>query len=97
MRAPEKVGPDLRLHEHDGCRMDCGDSAPGPESAVDRIVELDDVGRQLALQLGHARRRGSGNDDFEVRQARFESGDELRANVDFADAYGVQPKHMTIR
>ena len=46
---------------------------------VNRIINFADVRGQPALQLGHAGRRGRGHDDFEVRQARFERADELRA------------------
>ena len=36
------------------------------------------------------------NDDFDVRHARFERPNELRAKIDFADADGMQPEHMTV-
>ena len=66
------------------------------QAAIDRIVDLGDVVRQLVPQFTHAGRRGGGHDYLEVRQARFERTNELGADVDFADAYGMHPKRVTI-
>ena len=48
------------------------------------------------MQLGHAGRGGGGDDNFEVRQARFQGANELRADIDFADADGVYPQDLAI-
>jgi hypothetical protein len=63
---------------------------------VKGIVNFADVRRQPAAQFGHAGRRGGGNDDFEVGHARLQGADELRAEVDFADADGMQPDDLAV-
>ena len=61
------------------------------------IVNFADVRGQMAAQLGHAGGRGGGHDDFDVGQARFQRADELRAEIDFADADGVEPDDVAVR
>ena len=97
MRAPKEIGPDFGFDENDHFRVDGTNRPPGPEIPVDRIVNLDDVRWQFALQFGHARRSCGRHDDLEIGQPRFQSGDQLRADVDFANAYCMQPKHVAIR
>src|SRR5438128_1111166 len=63
---------------------------------VNGIIDLADVAGELALQSLHASGGSSGNDDFEVGQARFQRANELGADVDFADADGVQPEGVAI-
>ena len=37
-----------------------------------------------------------GNDEFDVGQARFQRADELRAEIDLADADGVKPDDLAV-
>jgi hypothetical protein len=94
--APEEIGPDLGFHQHNGFRVDDGESAPDPFTAVDGVIDLADVGGQAAFQFGHAGRGGGGHDHLDVRQAQFERANELGAQVDFADADSVEPDDLAI-
>ena len=91
-----KVRPDFRLDQHDGLGIDRRQRAVDEFAAVNRIINFADVRGQPAAQLGHAGGRGGGHDDFEVRHARFERADELRAEIDLADADGVQPDDVAV-
>ena len=52
--------------------------------------------RQPPAQFGHAGGRGGGHHEFNVGQAQFERADELGAEVDFADADGVDPDDLAV-
>ena len=94
--APEKVRPDLRLHQHNGHRANRGQGAVDIRTAVNRVVDLADMVGQLAVQFAHpggGRRR---NDDLEIRQARLQRANQLRADIDFAHADSVHPDRVPI-
>src|SRR5207253_11110724 len=93
---PEKIGPNLRLNQYDGLGMNREERARDIAAPDKRIVDLLNVRGQFALQLPHAGGGGGRNDDFHVRQPRFERSDTLRRDVDLADAHGMDPKHMAI-
>ena len=94
--APKKVGPDFRFDQHDGLGTN-GAESPGHATApVNRVVDFADVRRQFALQFTHARSRRRRDDNLEVGEPRFERANELRASVNFTDAHGMGPKHVTI-
>src|ERR1043165_9477684 len=87
---PEEVGPDFRLNEHDADDAELGERAPDDAAAVDGVINPEDARGELLVQLGHAGGGGGGDDELEVGHAGFERGDELGADVDFADAHGVK-------
>jgi len=78
-RAPDEIGPDFRLDEHDGFRVDGGQRAADGFPPVNRIVNFADVRGQMAEQFTHAGRRRGGHHNFEVWHAGFQRADELRA------------------
>jgi len=51
---------------------------------------------QAAFEFGHAGRGGGGDDDFDVRHPDFQGADELGAQVDFADADGMEPDDLPV-
>src|SRR5690242_5911109 len=76
--------------------MYCAQRAINAFFTVDGIVDFPDVGRQLSLQFTHPCRGRGGNHDLQIRHTRLQRADELRANVDFADAHRVHPQDVTV-
>jgi len=94
--APEEVGPDFRLNEHDGLGADDGQGAGHPGAPIHRIIDFADVRGQFAQQLAHAGGGGGGHDDLDVGHAFFQRPDQVSADVDFADADRVHPEHLAV-
>ena len=76
--------------------------ADGAERAVDeftavqRVVNLADIGGQAVPQFAHAGGGGGGHEKLEVRHARFQGADDLRAKVHLPDADRVQPENVAV-
>lgn len=92
-----KFGQILGLHEDDGLRLDGRQRADDAIAPVNGIVNFDDVRGQMMAQFGHPGGCGGGHDDGDIGQARLQCADELRAEIDFADADGVEPDDVTVR
>ena len=63
---------------------------------VNRIINLLDVGRELALQFRHPSAGRSGYNYLEVGQAWLQRADELGGDIHFANADRVNPEHVPI-
>src|SRR5262249_15043767 len=95
-RPPKKVWPNLGFDEDNGLRVNRRNSAEHVFTAIDRVIDLLDVRRKLPIQFAHAGGSRGRDDDLQIRQARFERADQLRADVDFADADGMNPEDVPI-
>ena len=95
--APQEVGPNLRLDEDDGLRMDGRQRAHDRSTEIDGVVDRGDVRGQVLLEFTHARRRGCADNDLQVGHAGLDGLDELGADVDLADADGVEPDDVPVR
>ena len=76
--------------------MDRNDSSLHVLAPVDRIINLLDVRGKLSSQLTHSSGSRGGDDNLEVGQARFQRANELGADIHFADAHGMDPKHVPV-
>ena len=65
-------------------------------SAGPRIIDFADVRGHAAAQFAHAGGGGGGHHDFDIGHARLQRADELRAEVDLADADGVNPDDVAV-
>src|SRR5205085_3803412 len=90
------IRPNLRFNKHDRLWADRAQGSGNAASEIEWIIDLADVGRQFALQFPHAGSRSGGHHNLQVRQARFEHSDKLRANIDLANAHCMHPECMTI-
>jgi hypothetical protein len=73
-----------------------GECAADISAAVNRVIDFSDMIGQLFIQFTHPCGRGCGDDDLEVGHALLENADDLRADIDLADADGVHPNDISV-
>ena len=97
LETPQKIGPDLGLHQNDHFGVDEADGALDVFPAIDGVVDLGNMRWKVVAQEAHARRSCRGDNDLVQGQQRFHGPDQLRAHVHLADAHRMEPDYLTVR
>ena len=94
---PQKIRPNLRLHQNHRLRPHQIQRAPHAPAAIDRVIHFQNVLRQFFAQLPHPRRSRRRNQQRHPRQTRLQRANQLHAHIHLAHAHRVQPHHAPPR